>query len=195
MAAGFVEVCEASSLSLRCLLGNLGGGAFGPPGGRSEEFFSVEPILGFSFESLDGGQAGDAWKEFARESDQVWYVGGTDLNDEITLDFVTEPGILADHHLITRLSENNGHFSFAAQVRLDFEATDEDGNLIWDAQDRVVDALARQAALADSVNTDDGSIVSDGIVQTDLVNGLLPGKSKNGLLTLAIQIKRKSVAM
>ena len=83
---------------------------------------------------------------------------------------------MADHHLITRLSENNGHFSFAAQVRLDFEATDEDGNLIWDAQDLVVDALARQTALADSVNTDDGSIVSDGIVQTDLVNGLLPGE-------------------
>ncbi|MEZ6088780.1 MAG: hypothetical protein R3C05_12300 [Pirellulaceae bacterium] len=28
-------------------------------------------------ESLDGSLAGDEWKEYAKESDQVWYVGGT----------------------------------------------------------------------------------------------------------------------
>ena len=92
---------------------------------------------GSTFESLDGGLAGDTWKEYAKESDQVWYVGGTNAADEIHVDFVTEPGVLADHHLITRLTNNNGNFSFAASVRLDFEATDAQGNLIWDAQDRV----------------------------------------------------------
>ena len=50
--------------------------------------------------------------------------GGTNAADEIHVDFVTEPGVLADHHLITRLTNNNGNFSFAAQVRLDFGATE-----------------------------------------------------------------------
>ena len=30
-------------------------------------------------------------------------------------------GVLADHHLVTRLTENNGNFSFDAQVQLDFD--------------------------------------------------------------------------
>ena len=37
---------------------------------------------GSPFESLDGGVAGDAWKEFARESNQVWYVSATNADDE-----------------------------------------------------------------------------------------------------------------
>ncbi len=87
---------------------------------------------GTTFESMDGTLAGDEWKAYARESDQVWYVGGTNAADEINLNYVTEPGLLTDHHLITRLTNNNGNFSFAAQIRLDFEATDSDGNPIWD---------------------------------------------------------------
>ncbi len=47
---------------------------------------------GTTLESLDGGLAGDDWKNYARESDQIWYVGGTNANDEINIDFVTEPG-------------------------------------------------------------------------------------------------------
>ncbi len=84
------------------------------------------------FESLDGGDAGDAWKEYAKSTNQAWYVGGTNVSDLITVNFVTEPGILQGHHLVTRLTNNNGSFSFDAQVRLDFAATDDDGNLIWD---------------------------------------------------------------
>ena len=70
---------------------------------------------GSLFESLDGGLNGDEWKQFAQESGQVWYVGGTDADDVITVDFVNEPGLLGDHHLVTRLTNNNGNFSFAAQ--------------------------------------------------------------------------------
>ena len=44
---------------------------------------------------------------------------------------VTEPGVLQGHHLITRLTNNNGNFSFDAQVRLDFNATDSSGRPIW----------------------------------------------------------------
>ncbi len=54
---------------------------------------------GTTFESLDDGLADDAWKSYARESDQVWYVGGSNAADKIDLNFVTEPGLLTDHHL------------------------------------------------------------------------------------------------
>ncbi|XZE17820.1 SdrD B-like domain-containing protein [Pirellulaceae bacterium SH449] len=84
-----------------------------------------------------GVPASEQWLEYARGTDKVWYYAGTDSNDVITVDYVTEPGLLGDHHLITRLTENNGHFTFDAQVRLDFEATDADGNRIWDPQDIV----------------------------------------------------------
>ena len=73
---------------------------------------------------------------------QVWYVGGTNADDRINLDFVTEPGILQGHHLMTRLTRNSDDsgnaedfFTFDAQVRLDFGATDGDGNLIWNPND------------------------------------------------------------
>ncbi len=84
---------------------------------------------------------------YARESDQVWYVGGSNAADKIDLNFVTEPGLLTDHHLLTRLTNNNGNFSFAAQIRLDFEATDADGNKVWNADNlkfRVAEYLATE---------------------------------------------------
>lgn len=90
------------------------------------------------FESGPDVEAGDEWKAFARESDQVWYYSGTELDDVISVDFVTEPGLLGDHHLSTRLTNNNGFYTFDAQVRLDFQATDADGRLIWDPMDLVV---------------------------------------------------------
>ena len=93
---------------------------------------------GSTMESMDdGGLGGDDWKQYAREQDAVWYVGGTNADDEIHVDFVTEPGVLADHHLVTRLTNNNGNFSFAAQVKLDFNATDARGKPIWNPNDLV----------------------------------------------------------
>ncbi|KLU06274.1 Alkaline phosphatase [Rhodopirellula islandica] len=84
-----------------------------------------------------GVPAGDEWLEYARNNDSVWYYGGTERDDIISVDFVTEPGLLGNHHLITRLTENNGFFSFDAQVRLDFAATNPDGSLVWDPSDLV----------------------------------------------------------
>ncbi len=93
-----------------------------------------------------------------RDTGQVWYVSGSNANDRITVDYVTEPGVLADHHLITRLTDNNGNVSFAAQVRLDFSATNEQGQPVWDPTDTVLDfqrlrdaedAVARGEVLAD----------------------------------------------
>ncbi|MCA9091868.1 MAG: VCBS repeat-containing protein [Planctomycetaceae bacterium] len=81
------------------------------------------------------GLAGDEWKEYAKSTNQVWYYSGSNLDDVITVDYVTEPGLLTGHHLITRLTNNNGHYTFDAQVQLDFGATDENGKLIWNPAD------------------------------------------------------------
>ncbi len=68
-----------------------------------------------------GVLAGDEWKEYAKSTDKVWYYGGTNRDDVIHVDYVTEPGLLTGHHLITRLTNNNGNYTFDAQVNLDFK--------------------------------------------------------------------------
>ena len=90
---------------------------------------------GQAFQGLDGGVAGEEWKQYAQSTDRLWYYGGSNSNDTIHVDFVTEPGVLQGHHLITRLTENSGNFTFDAQVRLDFSATNSDGSLVWNAND------------------------------------------------------------
>jgi hypothetical protein len=67
--------------------------------GGNDQMFRSDGTL---FESLDGGLSGNDWKDFAKESGRVWYVAGTEADDVITVDFVNEPGLLGDHHLITR---------------------------------------------------------------------------------------------
>ncbi|MDB5319040.1 MAG: cya 2, partial [Phycisphaerales bacterium] len=99
---------------------------------------------GTLFENLDGGVAGQQWKDYARQTGKVWYVGASNLDDVITVDFVTEPGALAGHHLVTRLTNNNGNFTFAAQVELDFGAHNADGSLVWSPQDQVFDPTTLQ---------------------------------------------------
>ena len=94
---------------------------------------------GTRFEDLDGGIAGQDWKSYAQGTTKVWYVGATNADDVISVDFVTEPGLLVDHHIVTRLTEVNDNFTFDVQVRLDFNATDDDGNLIWDPSDVLLD--------------------------------------------------------
>jgi len=47
---------------------------------------------------------------------------GNNGNDRISVNFVTEPGLLADHHLVTRLTENTA-ILLLPPVRLDFDAT------------------------------------------------------------------------
>ncbi|MHC4880466.1 MAG: LamG-like jellyroll fold domain-containing protein, partial [Planctomycetota bacterium] len=127
---------------------------------------------GSTFESLDDGVAGDAWKEYARQSDKVWYVGGTGAKDEISVDYVTEPGLLSDHHLITRLTENDGSFSFSAQVRLDFFATDSSGEPVWDAAETIL-PFDQLRAEPDPDATEE-EIETEIFRQQQLVNNLLP---------------------
>ncbi len=92
---------------------------------------------GLALEFGIGVPADEEWLEYARNSDKVWYYGGSGASDVITVDYVTEPGALGDHHLITRLTENNGFFTFDAQVQLDFAATNADGSPVWNPQDLV----------------------------------------------------------
>ena len=139
---------------------------------------------GSSFDSLDGGLVeGDEWKAYARGSDAVWYIGGTNANDEIRVDFVTEPGVLADHHLVTRLTDNNGFFSFAADVRLDFDATDEDGNRIWDPTDVVFDYQALRNA-EDAAERDEALGQSVEQARINLERGLLPPEGEFSVILI-----------
>ncbi|MEM9645555.1 MAG: hypothetical protein AAF989_11240, partial [Planctomycetota bacterium] len=97
----------------------------------------LHDVNGDALEFGIGVPASQQWVEYARSTDKVWYYGGSGADDVITVDYVTEPGVLGDHHLITRLTENNGLFTFDAQVQLDFGAVGEDGELIWDPNDLV----------------------------------------------------------
>lgn len=97
----------------------------------------LHDVNGLPLESAVGVPADQQWLEYARGTDKVWYYGGSGGDDVITVDYVTEAGLLGGHHLITRLTENNGRFTFDAQVQLDFAATNADGSLVWDPQDLV----------------------------------------------------------
>jgi Ca2+-binding RTX toxin-like protein len=116
-------------------------------GDGEDELFRAD---GTRFENLDGGLLSGSdddsadWKAYAKETNKVWYYGATNLDDEIHVDFVTEPGLLGDHHLITRLTRNGDAFTFDAQVQLDFQAQDEDGNYVWRPDDLVFDAAKRK---------------------------------------------------
>ena len=115
---------------------------------------------GTRFESLDGGLAGDEWKDYARDTDAVWYVSGSDARDRINVDYVTEPGLLQGRHLVTRLTEHNGFFTFAASLSLDFDAKNADGGFVWDPTNLVFDL--RNLALRDEA------------INPSLLAGLLP---------------------
>ena len=127
---------------------------------------------GSTFDSFDQGLIGDQWKAYARDTGQVWYVSGSNADDQITIDYVSEPGLLGDHHLITRLTDNGGNFSFAAQVRLDFNARDEDGNTVWDPADILLDY--QQLRDAQDMAARGVALANLEVARTNLVGGLLP---------------------
>ncbi|TWT48391.1 LamG-like jellyroll fold domain-containing protein [Botrimarina hoheduenensis] len=118
------------------------------------------------------GEDSREWLEYARDTDRVWYVGGSNANDKIDVNYVTEPGPLANRHLVTRQTENNGQFSFAASLQLDFAATDAQGNLVWDPQDTVFDFVGLRDAATPAERAD--LLENDPTIVTDLVDGLLP---------------------
>lgn len=109
---------------------------------------TLHTTSGSEFTSSLGVPEDERWLEYARATDKVWYYSGTGANDRISIDYVTEPGLLGDHHLITRQTENQGFVTFDAQIRLDFEATDADGQRIWDPAD-IVYTLEEITAIED----------------------------------------------
>ncbi|HEY4634386.1 MAG TPA: calcium-binding protein, partial [Candidatus Limnocylindrales bacterium] len=147
--------------------------------GGDDQMFRKDGSL---FESLDGGLNGDEWKEFLKESDRVFYVSGTEGDDRITVDFVNEPGLLSDRHLVTRLTSNGDDtFSFSAQFHFDLNATDESGNPLFDAADVVIrlEALQQRGTQQDSSNPDTGMSPSGAATQA---LGLDSGAALEGLL-------------
>ena len=147
--------------------------------GGDDEMFRADGTL---FESLDGGLNGDEWKQFLKESGRVFYVAGSEGDDRITVDFVNEPGLLGDHHLVTRLISNgDGTFSFAALVKLDFNATDQSGNPLFDAADLVIrlEGLQQRGNQQNS-STPDTTLSPTGLAQTAV--GLESAATLHGLL-------------
>lgn len=69
---------------------------------------------------LPGGRREAAWKNYLRGLSRVWYFSGSDSDDKIRLEFVSERGPLAGYYLIPRLTRNGHLFSFAAEARLNF---------------------------------------------------------------------------
>src|SRR5207302_1430848 len=149
--------------------------------GGEDQMFRAD---GSAFESLDGGLNGDAWKQFAKQSGRVWYVAGTEGDDVITVDFVNEPGLLGDHHLVTRLTNNNGVFSFAASVNLDFSTTDATGKPLFSGADVQIrlDQLRQRGSQQNSdplkpdvsAKTTDFSTQTLGLNQGTTLQGLIP---------------------
>ncbi len=126
---------------------------------------------GTDFESLDGGLGGDAWKDYARSTGQVWYVGGSNVDDQIQVNFVTEPGLLEGRHLVTRLTNNDGNFTFAAELSLDFDAVDPSGKPVWDVEDAVLD-LSGLDGLSLAERSD--AVATLDLQRIDLLKKILP---------------------
>ena len=151
---------------------------------------------GYAFDNDDSGLAGDEWKEYAKGTDKVWYYRGTNADDVVSVDYVTEPGLLGGRHIITRLTNNNGNFTFDAQVNLSFSATDSQGNSLYsdlpsgtlppedDFLAIIVDALGGNDVInigptvQVSVWTDAG--FGDDIVNTASGNSILPDSTEQG---------------
>ena len=146
----FVDATTLEDTGLNRMLGSLGDDTL--YGGTRLDFLygngGTDVLVrndGSLFESSDQGLGGDVWKQYALQTGRAFYVAGSDADDIITVDFVTEPGLLRDHHLITRLTNNNGNFSFAAQVKLDFNTGEVADQPIWGSTEVLLDIEALEA--------------------------------------------------
>jgi len=150
-----------------------------------------------------GVLAGDEWKVYAKSTDKVWYYGGTNRDDVINVDYVTEPGVLQGHHLITRLTNNNGNYTFDAQVQLDFTKWSSDDSFYGLAltgganvpgtvpfsqnNGRTNGILANDAQLAISV---DGAVAESIVVSAASTNGTDGAPVNSSIRDLAADITR-----
>ena len=119
-----------------------------------------------------GVLAGDEWKEYAKSTDKVWYYGGSNRHDVINVDYVTEPGVLQGHHLITRLTNNNGNYTFDAQVQLDFDN--------WSSNDSFyglaltgTDAVPGTVSIANNDGRSNGRLSQDAVLSLSVDGGIV----------------------
>ena len=146
----FVDPATQEDTGMNRMLGSLGDDIL--YGGTQLDFLygngGTDVLVradGSLFESSDQGLGGDVWKQYALQTGRAFYVAGSEADDIITVDYVTEPGLLRDHHLITRLTNNNGNYSFAAQVKLDFNTGVVADKPIWGSTEVLLDVAALEA--------------------------------------------------
>ncbi|MGI9332597.1 MAG: LamG-like jellyroll fold domain-containing protein, partial [Gammaproteobacteria bacterium] len=147
--------------------------------GGDDQLFRVDGSL---FETLDGGLDVEAWKQFAQDSGRVIYVAASEADDVITVDFVNEPGPLAGRHLITRLTNNNGVFTFAAQDEFEFIIGEGGSDPASDDLDVItrIDDLQRRGSQQQDVLEPDVAIQTPG-TEAEAV-GIMEGAALEGLV-------------
>ncbi|MDP6720862.1 MAG: hypothetical protein QGF59_19510, partial [Pirellulaceae bacterium] len=94
---------------------------------------------GSQFGAGDSDLAEDeAWKEYAKSTDKVWYLAGSGGDDEITVDYVTNPyNPLYGRHLVT--FSTAGSFDPRFNGFDSFTAFDTNNDAIHDTVDNVLD--------------------------------------------------------
>jgi len=117
-----------------------------------------------------GALAGEEWKAYAKNTNKVWYYGGTNRDDVINVDYVTEPGVLQGRHLITRLTNNNGIFTFDAQVQLDFSNWSSDDSFYGLALTGS-DSVPGTIAYANNGGRSNGQLTNEAVIILTVDNG------------------------
>ncbi|MFM7111667.1 MAG: calcium-binding protein, partial [Planctomycetota bacterium] len=131
---------------------------------------------GVTFEASDGFGADDSWKQYARNSNRVWYLSGTEGDDTVRIDYVTNPyNPLFGRHLVA--FSTAGVFDPRFNGFDSFSAFDRNNNAIHARVDSVVDTASMLADPATGQPRPPEEIslarIPDGVTATDIVNKLL----------------------
>jgi hypothetical protein len=134
---------------------------------------------GLSFENTDAFGTDDSWKQYARNSNRVWYISGSEGDDTVRIDYVTNPyNPLFGRHLVA--FSTAGAFDPRFNGFDSFTAFDRNNNAIHARVDNVVDTASMLAdpdtgapRAPDDINL---SRLPDGATPTDIVNTILGGE-------------------
>jgi uncharacterized delta-60 repeat protein len=153
------------------LYGNGGGGPFG-------DLLVTRHGTPFGTDESDLlGQTN--WKSYARSTDAAWYLSGSNADDEINIDFVTNPyNPLFGRHLVTFRTAGafdprfSGFDSFSAFNREDQPIHDGDDNVILPDENRNRPSASNPQIAQDAVS----QFRQFGIQETDLVERVFGGE-------------------
>lgn len=88
-------------------------------------------------ELVESAGTTDDWKSYVRNLDAVWFIEGTQFDDTIRVDRVTEEGPLQGRHLVSVGYEEDGEPKLRAELHLSFDAKTPEGNSVWDSEQTV----------------------------------------------------------